>query len=455
MSLSKSLFLSLLLLAAAVLLATARPAAAAKLDAPWAGGGTATAKVVADGAAADPRFEYSASRSGSWTFSAVAGSTRAVPVKWAYTGFHAWFQVRVSLERFVSRGGVDVVNETLANAGPVNCCSAPSGGFTYGGTSTFNLQKGDVYGFRMAGSNFDSDPRVFGSLTLSELDGTPPTVTPAVTGSRGQNGFYTGPVSVKWNVADDDSRIVAKSGCDDATVTEDTTGKTFTCKGTSRGGSTTGSVTIKRDTAAPELTVPATVIQQATGADGATLSYEASATDTLDAAPLLACTPAAGTTFPVGTTTVSCTATDAAGNTTTKSFDAVVFSVAAPQGATPSPNAAPAPAPRPAAPKKINAVLAFRFTISKQTTRLVQLKVKNIPAGSTVNLTCKGSSCPKKLKGAGLTKVSKGSSVSLATLVKTGLRGGTTINVTVSSPGAITSVKTLVVRKGKAPVVGK
>jgi HYR domain-containing protein len=453
MSLSKSLFLSLLLLAAAILLTTARPAAAAKLDAPWAGSGPGTAKVVADGATASPRFDYLTASSGNWTFSAVAGSARTVPVKWDYTGFHSWFQVRVSLERFVSRGGVDVLKESLVNAGPVNCCSAPSGGFTYGGTSTFNLQKGDVYGFRMAGSNFDSDPTVRGSLALTELDTTPPTVTPVVTGAKGANGYYTGPVSVKWNVADDDSLINTKSGCDDATVTEDTTGKTFTCKATSRGGNATGSVTIKRDSAAPELTVPATIIQQATGAARATVNYETSATDKLDAAPQIACDPASGSTFAVGNTTVSCTATDAAGNATTKTFDAVVFSVATPAAAPSSPYAAPAP--RPAAPKKINAVLAFRFTISKNTTRLVQLKVKNIPAGSTVKVNCKGSSCPKKLKGKGLTTVSKGSSVSLATLLKTGLKGGTTINVTVSNPGAITSVKTLVVRKGKAPVIGK
>ena len=43
--------------------------------------------------------------------------------------------------------------------------------------------------------------------------------------------------------------------------------------------------------------------------------------------------------------------------------------------------------------------------------------------------------------------------MSLATLIKTGLRKGTTINVTISSPGAVTAIKTLTVRKGQAPVV--
>ncbi len=204
-------------------------------------------------------------------------------------------------------------------------------------------------------------------------------------------------------------------------------------------------MTVKRDSTAPELTVPPTQIRQADSAAGATLTYEATATDALDAAPTVACTPASGTQFAVGNTTVTCNATDAAGNTATKTFEAIVFAVNAS-----APIALPS---QPSAPKKINAVLSFRFTILKQATRLVELKVKNIPAGSTVTVSCTGRSCPKALKGKGLTRRSKGSSISLATLVKSTLKGGTTINVSVSSPGAITSIKTLVVRKGKAPVV--
>jgi hypothetical protein len=151
---------------------------------------------------------------------------------------------------------------------------------------------------------------------------------------------------------------------------------------------------------------------------------------------------------------VTCTATDAAGHHTSKSFDAIVF----PAPATP---AAPAPTANPssggatpaAAKKAINAVLAFRFTIAKRTTRLLQLKVKNLPKGATVTVTCKGASCPKKLKGAGSVLTSKGSTLSLSTLVKANLKGGTTINIAISSSGAVTTIKSLAVRKGKAPVV--
>ena len=90
----------------------------------------------------------------------------------------------------------------------------------------------------------------------------------------------------------------------------------------------------------------------------------------------------------------------------------------------------------PAALKPINAVLAFRFTISKATTRLMQLKVKNLPKGATVSITCKGPSCPKKLKGSGYTMKSKGNALSLSTLVKSNLKSGTTLNIAISSSGA-------------------
>ncbi len=58
---------------------------------------------------------------------------------------------------------------------------------------------------------------------------------------------------------------------------------------------------------------------------GATVNYTLPvATDTQDSAPTVTCTPASGTKFAVGSTTVNCTATDANGNTATTSFPVVV-----------------------------------------------------------------------------------------------------------------------------------
>ncbi len=443
---------ALLLTLLALLLFGGGSASADMLDAPWVGGGPGTVTNVSNGISGDPRFDYSINAaSGSWAYYATAKTTRTLPVAYESSGFYSWFQVRTKLERFVVRNGVEVLTETLKQEGPTNCCSAPSGGFNYTGTSTFNLTAGDLYGFRMSGSNNTGGPVMNGSIKVWEVDASAPVVTHEVTGTKAAGDFYTGPVKIKWGVAENDSRISAKTGCDETTVTEDTAGRTFTCSVTSRGGTTKDSVTIKHDDVAPALNVPTVIVKQADAADGATVTYDTSATDAIDPSPVVDCTPASGSRFALGTTTVTCTASDAAGHTTTKTFDAAVF-----PGAAPAPNVNPAPGANTtgaAGLKPINATLAFRFTISKATTRLIQLKVKNLPKGATVTVTCKGPSCPKKLKGSGYTMKSKGSALSLSTLVKSNLKSGTTLNIAISSAGAITTIKSLAVRKGKAPVV--
>jgi hypothetical protein len=445
------LFLTLI----AVVLLPSAQASAAKFDTPWTGSGSTPTTVVSDGTTVDPRVDYNApgAFSGDWTTSVVAGSTRPVALAYEASGFYSWFRVQVRLERFIRRGGIDVLRETLVQEGPTDCCSAPSGGFNYQGISTFDVKSGDVYGFHIIGSHQTGGPVMAGSLTVHVPDYTAPQITPVVTGTQGENGIYTGTAKVKWTVQDDGSPVSAQTGCEDATVDADTAGKTFKCTATSRGGKATQSLTIVRDTVAPELTVPAATVKQADGPDGATVTYDTSAGDAIDASPKVDCLPASGTRFALGTTTVTCTAKDAAGHATTKAFDAIVFPGATQQAATPAATTAPAAAPAKPGLQQINAVLSFRFTISKQTTRLVQLKVKNVPAGATVIVTCSGSNCPKKLRRSGLTMRSKGTTLSLATLVKTGLKSGTTINVSISSPGAVTTIKSLVVRKGKAPVV--
>ena len=49
----------------------------------------------------------------------------------------------------------------------MNCCTPPSGGFGYTGTTTWNVQPGDTYGFELGGSNGDSDSRLQGTLTVT------------------------------------------------------------------------------------------------------------------------------------------------------------------------------------------------------------------------------------------------------------------------------------------------
>lgn len=82
-----------------------------------------------------------------------------------------------------------------------------------------------------------------------------------------------------------------------------------------------------QDTTAPAVTCPAGPTVPATGPSGATASYPpATATDLVTAEPaiLLAYSTPSGATFPLGTTVVTVTATDAAGNAGACTFPVVV-----------------------------------------------------------------------------------------------------------------------------------
>jgi HYR domain-containing protein/beta-propeller repeat-containing protein len=72
--------------------------------------------------------------------------------------------------------------------------------------------------------------------------------------------------------------------------------------------------------APPQLVLPGPITAEATGPNGATVTYSVTATDDFDPNPSVSCLPATGTVFPLGSTTVNCTATDAAGNSSTGSF---------------------------------------------------------------------------------------------------------------------------------------
>jgi predicted outer membrane repeat protein len=78
----------------------------------------------------------------------------------------------------------------------------------------------------------------------------------------------------------------------------------------------------------PVLSLPSSITVNATSPQGAPVNYTATASEPDDASatPTLSCSPASGSTFAIGTTTVNCTASDAASpaDTTTGSFQVVV-----------------------------------------------------------------------------------------------------------------------------------
>lgn len=95
-----------------------------------------------------------------------------------------------------------------------------------------------------------------GSLVKGALvDTSAPVITPAVDPQHpdGTFGWYTSNPTVSFTVADPDSPVTGQTGCGPQTVSSDVAAVTFTCQATSTGGTTSESVTVRRDTTPPTL----------------------------------------------------------------------------------------------------------------------------------------------------------------------------------------------------------
>ena len=89
------------------------------------------------------------------------------------------------------------------------------------------------------------------------------------------------------------------------------------------GGQVTYNVTIDQvpnDTTPPVITAPVSITQEATGPNGAVVTFTATAVDNVDGPVNVTASPTSGSVFPLGTTQVGLAASDAAHNTATASF---------------------------------------------------------------------------------------------------------------------------------------
>jgi hypothetical protein len=105
-----------------------------------------------------------------------------------------------------------------------------------------------------------------------------------------------------------------------------------TCTATDDAGNTAEcsfTVTVE-DTTPPEITCPDDIVAECTGPDGAVVTFEATASDACGDVTV-ECVPPSGSTFPIGTTTVTCTATDESGNTAECSLDVTVEDTTPPE----------------------------------------------------------------------------------------------------------------------------
>ena len=206
----------------------------------------------------------------------------------------------------------DLVSGSVA----VNC--SPASGSTFGlGATTVNCSASDAAG------NIAS-----GSFTVTVVDTTPPTVTvPAnitaeATGPSGAAVTFTATASdlVDGVIAPTCSPLSGSTFALDATMT-------VTCSATDAHGNT-GSASFSVsvvDTTAPSVTVPANITTGPTGPLGANVTYSgASASDLVDGSVAVSCSPASGSLFVFGPTTVTCTATDAHSNSGSANFSVTV-----------------------------------------------------------------------------------------------------------------------------------
>lgn len=79
-----------------------------------------------------------------------------------------------------------------------------------------------------------------------------------------------------------------------------------------------------QDTTAPVLTMPTDINEEASSPDGRVITFAASAIDAVSGSVGVSCVPASGSTFPIGTTAVECTALDGAGNLGSANFSVTV-----------------------------------------------------------------------------------------------------------------------------------
>jgi hypothetical protein len=197
---------------------------------------------------------------------------------------------------------------------PVNCSPASGSAFALGITAVF-CSASDAAGNSSGGS-----------FVIRVKDTTPPALVLPANLTREATGSSGAAVTFNATANDivDGSVPVTCAPLSGATFAVGTTAVNCSASDAA-GNSASGSFDVTvQDTTAPVLTLPANITTNATSASGAVVNFTATANDVVDGARAVNCSPASGSTFPVGTTTVNCSSNDTRGNTRTGSFTVTV-----------------------------------------------------------------------------------------------------------------------------------
>jgi hypothetical protein len=196
---------------------------------------------------------------------------------------------------------------------------------TNGATATFDVSAEGTTTIPYFATDLAGNVEAPKTLVI-RIDRTAPTTTASASPAPNANGWNNTPVTV--SVSADDG---AGSGVQSITTTpgslvatEGVTTVTYFATDVAGNAETAKNLVVRLDMTAPVITVPASVTADATDPAGAIVNYAASAADNSGLTPAFDCAPASGSTFPIGVTPVSCTATDLAGNASAASFSVTV-----------------------------------------------------------------------------------------------------------------------------------
>jgi hypothetical protein len=167
-----------------------------------------------------------------------------------------------------------------------------------------------------------STPTLKVMRNANDCDFTPPEITPIVEGVGGGSGWYIGDVSVEWDVTDNESAIQSSSGCGFILISADTAATTLTCEATSGGGTSSQSVTIKRDATRPTAAATAGPPPNTSGWRKTNVTVNFTGTDALSGG--VTCTPQAVISAEGASQSINGYCYDAAGN---QSLAAVVSNI--------------------------------------------------------------------------------------------------------------------------------
>jgi hypothetical protein len=206
-------------------------------------------------------------------------------------------------------------NDTVDGSVAVTCLPVSGSVFAVG-TTTVNCSATDSH-----------NNTANGSFTVTvTLDTTPPVLTlPANMTVEAVNASGA-PVNFTASASDavDGPVAVACSPTSGSTFSFGTT--TVNCSATdSHNNTASGSFTITVvDTTPPVLTLPANMVVMALNASGAPVNFTVSANDLVDGPMAVVCSSASGSWFPIGISTVNCSAADSHGNTVNGGFNVSV-----------------------------------------------------------------------------------------------------------------------------------